>query len=103
MYGSTLSPWLWKVSLALWTPMKPLPFLDGVEQGRLLCGGHGRVVVAAGLGQIARGVEKEGVVPGEVFRRENPSVLAEGELDVVRGRELGQDRLDMAGLDRPFP
>jgi len=67
-------------------------------EGRLALLGHGRILVAAPLGQIARRVETERVVFGDVFRREHRAVLGKGERQVVLLPQLRQDFLRRAGL-----
>ena len=75
-----------------------LPALDGVEEGCLALGGHGRVLVGARRGQDAGRVEEERVELRQVLLGEDSAVLGVGDFPVVLLRELGEDLLGVAGL-----
>jgi hypothetical protein len=66
---------------------KPGCVLNRLQQGVLAFDGRERVVVAQSIarlfGQVAAGIEGNGVELDKVLRRDERSALAEGEVDAV--------------------
>jgi len=72
-------------------PHEPLARRHGVQEAFLAFGGHGRVVAPlVGLGQVAGGVEGEGVVLAQVAV-EQAAVLGADDLESRPGPHLRQD------------
>ena len=77
---------------------KPFAIPNGLQERFLASGRHGRIMVAAELGQIAGRIETEGIVFGDIFRCEHRAVLGKREFEVVLLAQRRQDFLRRARL-----
>ena len=64
---------------------------DGFQQCFLPLRRHGRVIVAAFLGQVHGGLEEEGIVLADRLRQELAAVLGAGDLEAVFLAQAGHD------------
>ena len=100
--GPLASRWSPKVSVAQCIPTNPLPdsmasknaFRPSAEIGGVLVG-------RPGLGEVAGGLEGEGVPLADLVGVEHPAVLGGDDLEAVLLADLGQDPLGQARACRP--
>ena len=79
-------------------PRKPLPPRIASRKACLPSADMGGCLVVAGLRQVARGLEGEGVPLADLVGVEQPAVLRGDDLEAVLLADLGQDPLGQAEL-----
>src|SRR5205823_6812214 len=72
-------------------PDEALAGPDGVQQGLLPLGRHRRRPIGAGLGEVAGGVEEEGVVCVQAGGGEDAPVFRRRDVEAVLLAEVGYD------------